>query len=511
MIPLFSTKQVREVDSYAINKLGMPGIVLMENAAASIYNIVLENYDGNNILTRLGFVCGKGNNGGDGFAAARHFANNGFEIFDCLVNYRILNKLSKENKKIKLKKYSSHQDLNLLKNCDIIFDAMLGSGMEGNLREPYKTIVEYLNNLVAYKIAIDIPTGLNSDKGSAGAAFESDLTVTLSEFKAGLFFGDGYTYAGEVFKGDIGIDNNFFDKYNVNEFLIEPEDALNYLPKKSKSAHKYSAGKVLTIAGSANLPGAAALSSNSALRIGAGASILSFPESAKNLVHAKLSEVIVESFNDNGSGSLSEKNVSEIQNRLEWADALTIGPGLGRNEDTQKAILKIIKERRCSRIVIDADAVFALSQVDYKKYNLNGFVFTPHHGEFANLIGKKVSELKTDLLKYGRDFVKQTGAYLVLKGAPTIIFTPVKPHEVFINTTGNPGMAKFGTGDVLTGVLSGLISQSKDIEKSLISGVYIHSLAADLLLKDFSVYGYTAENIIANLPHSINFLRDSLV
>jgi len=523
MIPLFSTKQVREVDSYAINKIGIPGIVLMENAALSIYNTVLQNYAGLNVFTGLGFACGKGNNGGDGFAVARHFANNGFEVLviylgsedemspDCLVNYRILNKLSKENKKIKLKKYSSGQDLNLLKNCDIIFDGMLGSGMEGDLREPYKSIVEYLNKIDAYKIAIDIPTGLDSDRGSAGTVFESDLTVTLGEFKAGLFFGDGYTYAGKVFKGDIGINNSFFDKYSVSEFLIEPEDALNYLPQKSKSAHKYSAGKVLTIAGSTNLPGAAALSSNAALHIGAGASILSFPESAKNLVQAKLSEVIVESFNDNGSGILSEKNVSEIQNRLEWADVLTIGPGLGRHEETQNAILKIIKEKKCRRMVIDADAIFALSQVDYKKYNLREFVFTPHHGEFANLIGKKLSELKKDLLKYGKDFVKQTGAYLVLKGAPTIIFTPAEPYEAFINTTGNAGMAKFGTGDVLTGVLAGFISQSKDVEKSLILGVYIHSLAADLLLKDFSEYGYTAENIIAKLPSAINFLRDSIV
>lgn len=523
MIPLFSTKQVREVDSYAINKLGMPGIVLMENAALSIYNLVLQNYHGINILTRLGFICSKGNNGGDGFAAARHFANNGFEVLviylgsenemspDCLVNYRILYKLSKENKKIKLKKYSSVQDLNLLKNYDIIFDAMLGSGMEGDLREPYKTIIEYLNRINAYKIAIDIPTGLDSDKGFAGTVFKSDLTITLGEFKAGLFFGDGYGCAGKIFKGNIGINNNFFDKYDVTEFLIEPEDALNCLPKKSKSVHKYSAGKVLTIAGSTYLPGAAALSSNSALRIGAGASILVFPESVKNLVHAKLSEVIVESFGDNGSGIFSEKNVSQIQNHLEWADVLTIGPGLGRSEETLKAVLKIIKERKCKRMVIDADAIFALSQVDYKKYNLNGFVFTPHHGEFANLIGKKVSELEKDLLKYGRDFVKQTGAYLVLKGAPTIIFIPTEPYEAFINTTGNPGMAKFGTGDVLTGVLAGFISQSKDIEKSLIASVYIHSLAADLLLKDFSEYGYTAENIMANLPNSINFLRDSIV
>ncbi len=523
MIPLFLTKQIREVDSYAINKIGMPGIVLMENAALSIFDIVMQNYKGINIFTKIGFICGKGNNGGDGFAVARHFANNGFEVDvvylssgndrspDCAVNFRILNQLSKENKKIRLKKFSSAGDLNLLKNCDLIFDAMLGSGMEGDLREPYKSIVKKINHINAYKVAIDIPTGLDSDKGSAETVFESDLTITLGEFKSGLFFGDGYSFAGNVVKGDIGINNNFFDRYPVYRFLIEPEDALDYFPQKANSLHKYSAGKVLTISGSAKLPGAAALSSTASLSIGAGASILAFPDSAKNLVHAKLSEVIVESYGDDGNGFLSEQNVNELQKRLEWADVIAVGSGLGREKETQSSVIRIIKERKFRKMVIDADAIFALSQVDYKKLNLKDLVFTPHHGEFANLLGIKVTELKQDLLKYGSEFVQSTGAYLILKGAPTIIFTPGHQGEIFINTTGNPGMAKFGTGDVLTGVLAGIIAQSKEIEKSIIAGVYIHSLAADLLVKEYTEFGYTAEIILRNLPSAIKFLRNSIV
>ena len=523
MIPLFLTKQIRDVDSYAIKRIGMPGIVLMENAAKSIYDIVMSSYEEINIFSKIGFVCGKGNNGGDGFAVARHFANNGFEVFvvylssgndlseDCSLNFRILNQLSKENKKIQLKKFSSAGDLNLLKTCDVIFDAMLGSGMEGDLREPYKTIVKKLNIFEAFKVAVDIPTGLDSDRGSAETVFKSDLTVTLGEFKAGLFFGDGYSSVGKVVKGDIGINNNFFDNLPVNKFLIEPEDALNYLPQKSKSEHKYSAGKVFTISGSAKLPGAAALSSTASLKIGAGASILAFPDSAKNLVHEKLSEVIVEAYNDSGNGFLSPANVNELQNRIEWADCVAVGSGLGREKETQDAVLKIVKDRKFSRMVIDADAIFALSQVDYRKINLKNIVFTPHYGEFANLIGEKISILTKDLLKSGREFVQSTGAYLVLKGAPTIIFTPGLENEIFINTSGNAGMAKFGTGDVLAGVLAGIIAQSKDIEKSIIAGVYIHSLAADLLLKDYTEYGYTAENILNNLPAAIKFLRNSIV
>ena len=368
-----------------------------------------------------------------------------------------------------------------------------------------------MNETESYKVAVDIPSGLDADKGSSETAFKSDLTVTLGEFKTGLFFGDGYSFSGKVVKGSIGINSNFFDKYRVNDFLIEPEDALNYLPSKNKSEHKYSAGKVLTISGSSSLPGAAALSSTASLNIGAGASILAFPDSAKNLVHAKLNEVIVESYDDNGDGFLSERNLNELKKRLEWADVVAIGSGLGRKKGTQNAILEIIKDRKFHRMVVDADAIFALSQIDYKKFNLKDLVFTPHHGEFSNLIGKKVSELKRDLLKYGREFVRNTGSFLVLKGAPTIIFYPDIRGEIFINTTGNPGMAKFGTGDVLTGVLAGLIAQSKEIEKSIVAGVYIHSLAADLLLKNYTEYGYTAENILNNLPAAIKFLRNSIV
>ncbi len=522
MIPLFSTKQIRDLDEYAINKLGIPSIALMENASRSIYDIASEKLSELEIpLGPIGFLCGKGNNGGDGFAAARHFANHGFSVKvislgnsnemtdDCRKNFSVLSNYTKENKNITIKKFKSLRDLNLLNDCTVIFDALLGSGMKGELREPYKSIVKKVNKIDGYKVAIDIPTGLDSDKGTASDMFFANLTITLSELKKGLFFLDAYAHAGEIEKGNIGIDERFFDRYPVTEYLIEPEDVLKGLPLKGRSIHKYSAGKVLTIAGSGKLPGAACFTSKAALRIGAGASILLFPESARNLVQVKLDEVILESYEDNSKEYLSLENLDEINNRIKWADAVAIGPGLGREKETQRAILKILDERKCDRIVIDADAVFALSSKNYKKINLENFVLTPHLGEFANLISTDINKIKGDILQYGRDFAQSTETYLVLKGAPTIIFNPV--GEVFINTTGNNGMAKFGTGDVLTGVISGFLAQTNNIEGSVISGVYLHSLSADLLEEDFTEFGYTAEDILQNLPFTIRFLQDSFV
>ncbi|MCW8960565.1 MAG: NAD(P)H-hydrate dehydratase, partial [Ignavibacteriaceae bacterium] len=387
--------------------------------------------------------------------------------------------------------------------------ALLGSGTKGSLSEPYPSIINYLNKLNVIKVAIDIPTGLNADTGFAEIAYNADLTITLGELKKGLFFGDGYVNAGEVEKGGIGIPDFLFDRFTPTEFLIEPEDALLGLPVKTKNIHKYSAGKVLTIAGSGSLPGAAVLTSTSALKIGAGASILAFSKSVRELVHKKLGEVVVKAYEDSGKEYFSEENLDELKERIKWADVVAIGPGLGRNKETQKAVLLLLEKYKPKKTVIDADAVFALGNGKYKKLDLKNCVLTPHHAEFSSLIGISISELQKDILKYGKAFVKKTGAYLVLKGAPTIIFNP--EGEALINTTGNPALAKFGTGDVLTGLLAGLLSQQTDIEKSIVTGVYLHSLAADLLVAKRTMLDILASDIQNYIPQTIKFLENSIV
>jgi hydroxyethylthiazole kinase-like uncharacterized protein yjeF len=495
-------------------------LVLMENASREIFQKVFERIEHIN-SPKIGFVCGKGNNGGDGFATARHFYNAGYDIIiiylgndkemseDCKFNFNTLKKLSLKDKRVQFMKYVSSSSLNVLKGCKIIFDALLGSGIQGKIKEPYPSIINYLNKLKAFKVAIDIPTGLNADTGYSESCFSVDLTITLGELKKGLFFGDGYVFAGEVEKGSIGIPDSLYERFTPTEFLIEPEDALLGLPVKAKNIHKYSAGKVLTIAGSGSLPGAAVLTSTSALKIGTGASILAFPKSARELVHKKLGEVVVNAYEDSGKEYFSEKNLNELKEKIRWADVVAIGPGLGRNKETQRAVLTLLKKYKPKKTVIDADAVFALGSGRYRKLNLKNCVLTPHHAEFSNLLGISTSELKKDTLKYGKAFVNKTGAYLVLKGAPTIIFTP--SGDSLINTTGNPALAKFGTGDVLTGFLAGLLSQQKDMEKSLVTGVYMHSLAADLLAAKRTKFDILASDIQNYIPQTIKFLENPVV
>jgi len=520
MIPLVSTKQIRQIDDYAINKLGIPGIVLMENASREIFQKISERIEHLESL-KIGFICGKGNNGGDGFATARHFANDGYQVVvihvgtekemseDCRFNFEVLKKLSLSNRKIKLKKFGSLKDLSSLKSCRVICDSLLGSGSHGALREPYLSIINYLNQLKATKVAIDIPTGLNADTGYTEISFHADFTVTLGQLKKGLFFGDGHISSSEVDKGGIGIPDSLYDNFTPTEFLVEPEDALLGLPIKAKNLHKYSAGKVLTIAGSGSLPGASVLASTSALKIGAGASILCFPKSVRELVHKKLIEVVVKTYEDNGREYLSENNIDELSDKIKWADVVAIGPGLGREKETQKAVISVIKKFSSKIKVVDADAIFALGQGRYKKLNLNNSVLTPHYAEFAELIGVSILDLNKDILKYGKSFVDRTGAYLVLKGAPTIIFNP--DGDALINTTGNPSLAKFGTGDVLTGFIAGLLAQNKEIESSLITAVYLHSLAADILAQKRTNLDILATDIQNYIPQTIKFVKKSIV
>lgn len=521
MIPLFSTNQIREADKFAIEQLGLSGSVLMENASIQIFETLRDKILYLGLGKKIGFVCGSGNNGGDGYAAARHFYNFGFDVIviaigfedemspDCKQNIRVLKNLSLNEPKIKIKHFQNINDLRILNTCNVIVDAMLGTGVKGSLKEPYSQIVNALNKIDSYKTAIDIPTGLNADTGFGENIFKADFTVTLGEFKKGLFIQDGYSTCGDVVKGYIGLGFSYFDKYETSEYLIEPEDVYNYLPVKQKNIHKYSAGKVLTIAGSVELPGAAALTSMSVLKVGTGASIAAVPFGAKNFIHKKNTEVVIKTYGNTSNDYLIPEVVDELKEKINWADVIAIGPGLGRKPETISAVTKILKMKKKAKVVIDADAVVALSDMKYKEIDLRNCVLTPHLGEFSLLTGISTDEIKKDIFYHGKKFSIENKTYLVLKGAPTIIFSP--SGDVVINTSGNPGMAKFGTGDVLSGVIAGFISQSKNIESSIAAGVYLHSLSADLLIKDYTVFGYTATDIMNNLPNAIKFIRDTFV
>ena len=521
MIPLYSTEQVRKADNYAIKKLQIPGELLMENASISIVNAILEYYPYLDNTFTFGIVCGKGNNGGDGFALARHLLIRGFKVNvlslanenelkgDALTNYKILKNFILPYQSSWLGYFKRYNDLKKISNSEIIVDAILGTGSSGEIKDPLKTIIEKLNLVQSLKIAIDSPTGLNLENANGETIFKANLTITLAEMKTGLFYEKGKLNTGRVFKGSIGIGQTYFNSLATNSFLIEPEDALHGLPNKEQDLHKYSAGKVLIIGGSTSMPGAAIYAMNSAMISGTGAGKLAFPNSIKNIAQAQMNSAIVTGYNDENEGVLSFSNLKELKNEIDWADTIAIGPGLGRDSKTIEAVNNILKNNESKRFVIDADAIYAIRNKKYKKFNLIGNILTPHHGEFADLLGIELMDLKLNLLNYGRKFSKDTGAFLVLKGSPSIIFNT--EGEVFIYSAGNAGLAKFGSGDVLTGIIASFTVQQEDIEKSIFSAVYIHSFTADLLQKKESEFGITPQKLINNFGKTIKFLRKSIV
>jgi len=516
MIPLFSSEQIRAADKFAINQLKIPSIVLMENAARSILMHLKNRFDlhGKNICV----ICGKGNNGGDGLALARHLLFEGASITiflmsnyqnlseDSKVNYDIIYSLLQYYPKSKLLEFNNKKMLSHIGKTDIIIDAIFGTGITGEIGEPYKTVISYANNLKSTRVSIDIPSGLNSDSGYSNFSFKSDLTISLAELKKGLFINDGKYYSGKVEKGSIGIGDEFFGKLDVSEYLVEPEDILAGIPKRKVNDNKYSAGKVLIIAGSKQFTGAPVLTAKSAIKSGSGAVVLACPQSIQTIIKKKIIEPTILPYDDEGKGFLCAASLDVLKPKIKWADSIVIGTGLGRDEETLKTVLAITRLAGKKKIIIDADAIYAFTN---KKFENSNIIFTPHQKEFSDLIGIPLDELKKDLLTHGKKFTKSTKSFLVLKGAPTLTFNP--KGEVFINTTGNPGMAKFGVGDVLSGILGSFISTSTNIEHSIISAVYLHSLAADLLKIKKHELTYTATDITENLHNAIKFVTNSIL
>lgn len=518
MIPLYFIDQIRQLDSLAEKKLGVSGLVLMENAAANFTRLIIATAGLQKGRDRIAIICGKGNNGGDGFAAARHFVNAGFEVkvlslfepkdcsADCRTNYAIAESMAKEKLPLAIKLYTSKKDFKFIAECNVIIDAMLGSGFTGELKSPFVEVISYLNNADAIKIAIDIPSGLYADTGYGEIVFRADYTVTLGDLKAGLFFGNAIDYCGLVLKAGIGIDAMPTPLPPVDTFLIEAADAFNNLPVKQRSINKYSSGKLLTIAGSLEFPGAALLAAEAAFRVGTGASRLAFPKSIAQLAHQHYPDLVVELYDDDGKPYLTPKAIEQLAGSVHASRLIAFGSGIGRHPETVEAVAHFLETFPGVNAVIDADAIHAIAQKGYDSFDLRDKVFTPHLGEFSALIGVPSQEIKKDMLAYGLSFVRDTESYLVLKGPRTIIFTPYE--EIFINTTGNPGMAKFGSGDVLTGVLAGMMSQSILVTEALLAGVYIHSLTGDILAEEYTEYGFVASDLVKGIPSAIKFLRN---
>ncbi len=512
---LATASEMHEMDSLTINEAGIPGIILMENAAKSAAKIFLDHFKPS-YNSDIMVLCGKGNNGGDGYVMARYLHEEGMNVSvsilsekisisgDALTNLQIIEKLG-------LVIYEIEGDESIktfkgrIKAHNYIIDALLGTGLNSPVRGIYKKVIDEINLSGKPVMSIDMPSGLNADTGQImGAAVRADLTVTFGFPKPGQLVYPGAELVGRLVNVDIGIPGMIIDRTSVSHRLIEPDDFYTDIGRDKRETHKGSRGHLLIIGGSTGKTGAATLAAMAALRAGAGLVTVGIPKSLNIIMECKLTEAMTAPLSETDEGTLSIKAEEDILRLISGKTAVAIGPGLSTNPETIELVCKIIK--KCDLpMVIDADAINALSMIPGSLECLNEKkILTPHPGEMARLTGLETREVQASRLKICCEFAKKRHCYLVLKGARTIVSDP--SGVTHINPTGNPALATGGTGDVLTGLITGFLARGLSEIKAICAGVYLHGLAADYFAEQKGEAGLIASDLLDIIPSLMNSL-----
>ena len=508
---IVSAKEMRWCDETAIRKFGIPGLVLMENAGRGVAENAQQHFgplQGKDVL----IFCGKGNNGGDGFVVARHLLNAGAFVTvvlmtspgklsgDALTNYKTLEKVRRESKTSLLIKSYSRSLLGQLKKPSLIIDAIFGTGFSGKVLKPYAGAVQWINDQAVPVLSVDIPSGVDGTTGIVeNIAVKARRTSTFGLQKTGLLCNQGQDYVGHVDLIDIGTPAAVTESNTLKTYQVESVDVRRALPVRTSTAHKYSVGKVLILAGSRGFTGAAYLCSMAALRAGAGAVMLGTPESVYPILARRLAETIVKPLPSTGEGTIAMSALGEIKEKLGWADVVVVGPGLSTNAETLGLVREILENHR-GLFVVDADALRVVGEIGLRRLARlkSCFVLTPHSGEYARIIGASAEDIETNRLEMARQGSKQGKVTLVLKGGPTAIGT--KTGMAYLNSTGNPGMATVGSGDVLTGIIASLWAQGAREEDAALSGVYLHGLSGDISKEMYGERSIIAQDLIDQLP-----------
>jgi len=503
-----TSQQMREIDRKAIEENNLSGLILMENAGLRIFQSLKNIYPGLRLKKVIVFA-GSGNNGGDGFVVARHLYNYGVKVKVFLLapfnktkgeageNLNTINKMGVELIETETTKLEEIQEA--IQNSDLIIDAILGTGLQGKVTGLKAKVIDLINITNKEVVAIDVPSGLNADSGKIeGPCIKATHTITLALPKIGLLLFPGASYAGKVTVEDIGIPSYLLKNNKIKTNMVTKEIVKSLLPFRSNYSHKGSFGKVLILAGSVGMTGAAYLASEAAMRSGAGIVVLGIPRSLNPIMEVKLTEVITLPLSETEKQSLGEEAEETISKLMKNYSVLGIGPGISRQAETQRLVRKVIEKSNIP-LVIDADAIYALSEdTSILKKTKTPLVITPHPGEIAKLINKDIDYILNNQLDITREIAKEFGIVVILKGARTIIAN--KEGEVYINVGDNSGMATGGAGDVLTGIICSLIAQGADNFSAAIAGVYIHSLAGNLARDIKGERGMIAGDILSQVP-----------
>lgn len=489
--------EMQRIDAYSIEKIGIPGIVLMERAALAMEEEIVRRFPTPVSVTIL---TEKGNNGGDGLALGRLLLARGYQVhFYEIGGVRHASESYQIQRNILEKMGISFLDALPKENSDIWVDAIFGVGLKREVTGIQQKVIEEVNQRKGYKIAVDIPSGIDASSGHIlGCSFHADLTITFGLLKKGLVLYPGACDAGEVIVKDIGFPEQAVNAIQPKIIRYTRKD-LCRLPQRKPWSNKGTYGKVLLIVGAKNMAGAAYLSATAAYRTGSGLVRIFTCEENRTILQARIPEAIMTTY------QTEEEAFEKLPEALQWASVIGIGPGLGQKAWVEQLLMAVLEKGRCP-LVIDADGINALSALKkktpekinalYQEYKAP-IILTPHLKEMERLVGKTVEEIQNALMETAKD-AADTDHIFVLKDARTIVSDGSSP--TYINMSGNHGMATGGSGDVLTGIICGLLAGGLPALEAARLGVYCHGLAGEEAAKTKGYYGLIAGDLLTSLP-----------
>jgi ADP-dependent NAD(P)H-hydrate dehydratase / NAD(P)H-hydrate epimerase len=504
--------EMQSLDRRTIIEAHIPGAVLMERAGEGIVRH-LEEHHGPVRGKTITILCGKGNNGGDGLVVARLLHRRRARIHvvlltpitdlsrDATTMYRRLVRVAGQASIIRFR--SADQARPLLVSSDILVDALLGIGLSSVVTGTYREAIELINGTGKPVIAIDIPSGLHADTGAIlGRAIRATLTVACGLPKLGLYVNAGIDQAGTIRVVDIGIPLAYVDAIGSRNLLLTHDSALQSLPERAPSSHKGTFGHAGIIAGSVGKTGAAALTARAALRVGAGLVTVATPSSVSDILEAKLLEAMTIPLAETKARTLARSGLDRVLTFIQARTAIAMGPGLSTHPETVELVQSLMKHLDRPS-VLDADALNALTgRTSLLTECKTPPILTPHPGEMARLeVDATTQSINADRIGTARRFAQERGVFVVLKGARTVIARP--DGLVAICPTGNPGMATAGTGDVLTGMIVGLLAQKVPVWDAACAATYFHGVAGDLAARHLGQPGMVASDLLAQIPYAL--------
>jgi NAD(P)H-hydrate epimerase len=489
-------EEMKAVDRYAIEEIGIDGRILMENAGRVAAKNIMKNFG----RQKFCVLIGSGNNGGDGFVIAKVLQENDYDVSVCVIPERDKIKGDAEyHMNIYLNSGFSftQYDQSAAESADIIVDTMLGTGIKGEIRSPYKEIFRELNKMDNTIISVDLPSGVPADESPVPEhALQADQTLIIGLPKLSYYTYPARKYYGEAKVIHIGLPKKAIEEtVQSNIMLWSHEDTRNHWPARDDDSHKGSHGKVGIIAGSAGMPGAAVLTTSAAVRSGAGLTQLN--------THGNIFGTVVTHVPE---ATLFDRK-DDLESFIEGKDVIAIGPGLGVNDKTSRTVEYLVNEYE-GPLIIDADGLSGLGQFKEQiKKRRSPVVISPHPGEMARLIDSSPGEVNKNRFRISREIATEYGMYVVLKGPNTLVATP--DGEIFINDTGNAGLAKGGSGDVLTGMIAAFLGRYDQPQQAISSAVYMHGFTADYISeKGAGMETITASDIVDHLRHAFHLIRN---